>query len=185
MKAKSGPKKSYEADVRLTFSEIHQLISVAGSKDDSYLCSARKKLQHAQKQNHTTDVSEVPMFSLEDAAVSLSPVEDIPSERSQYLQPKLQTSMLGKRTSGFQQSKEQYMKKVKSQNPCKACGKLNHWYKDRPECLWKMEQLKKSRGRSNQIYDNNTGATKLDDEAAPGPADGTHHKPKPSNSLFH
>lgn len=63
----------------------------------------------------------------------------------------LKTSMLGKRQfpEDSNSKRNDYIKKLKSDDPCCICKKKGHWWKDRPDCREKMFESRKNKGNPN------------------------------------
>lgn len=68
-----------------------------------------------------------PSFSVDQAAESLAQVTIVP-------QVELKMSLLGKR--GFDDPKrDEFIRKLKREKVCCACGKSGHWWQENDECV--------------------------------------------------
>lgn len=59
------------------------------------------------------------------------------------------TSMLGFRLNEDTDGKLRYLKKIKSQSACMACGNVDHWYRNLKECQDKMRAKKRAHTAAN------------------------------------
>lgn len=73
-------------------------------------------------------------FTVKDTDISLSHVHD-QGEVNQSVTERAKSSLLGKRTFNSQTDRDEFVKKLKEENACRACGILGHWDKDRQECM--------------------------------------------------
>lgn len=119
------------------------------------LCSVLSK---ATNESYDEKTNQNVMISMEDTSAAIRQIRIEPSFAAPF---QSKPSMLGKRQFyGSYVDRAQHLKKMKSENACRVCGELGHWWKDKTEFREKFLAQRRQRDSKSNTIDEATHEAK-------------------------
>ena len=140
-----------------------------------HLCGAIEK---ATAPSSVNSGSQSVMISMEETSAAIRQVHIETSAVSHFAK----SALLGKRsTNNMHGDRGSHLKKMKSENACRVCNELGHWWKDRPECREKFLAQRRQRNAKSRTDGQPSSARDIEPKETDSIADVEKHQ---SASFF-